>query len=193
MKINTLRYFLLDAVKGLKRNITLTIVSVITIAATLFIFGLFILYLQSIDKNFENVFTHNKEIITVFRYLKIVVFILLPPISLLLIANQIKMVVFSRKSEIRVMKSIGATDWFIRWPFIIQGLIIGIIGAFVANLSLFYMYSFISTKVMNLVTELILVEPSFIINTMLLPFIVAGGFIGPVGSIIALRKMLITL
>lgn len=190
MKVNTFKYFFLDSLISLKRNITLTIVSVITISATLFIFGLFIIYLQSVSENFNNKYIYNENLVAVLGYFKLVVLILLPPISIFLIVNELKMVIFSRKNEINIMKTIGATNWFIRWPFIIQGIVMGIIGAFLANLSLFYVYSFISNKIINLVTELRLEEPYFIINTMLLPFIIVGVFIGAMGSIFALRKVL---
>lgn len=190
MKINTFKYFFLDSLISLKRNITLTIVSVITISATFFIFGLFIMYLQSVSENFNNKYIYNENLVAVLGYFKLVVLILLPPISIFLIVNELKMVVFSRKNEINIMKTIGATNWFIRWPFIIQGMVMGVIGAFIANVSLFYTYSFISNKIVNWIEELRLEEPYFIINTMLLPFIIAGVFIGGIGSILALRKTL---
>lgn len=100
------------------------------------------------------------------------------------------MVMFSRRDEISIMRSVGATDWFIRWPFIIQGLVIGIIGAFAANLFLFCAYGLIYTKAMEFLTEISFVQPIFIVKSMFLPFIISGAFIGTIGSIIALRKVL---
>ena len=190
MKINTFKYFFPDAIKSLKRNVTLTIGSVITISATFFIVGLFLLYMMLLNKNSETIFIINKQAVTVFRYVGVAVFFILPPLSLLLIVNEIKMVVFSRRCEISIMKSIGVTDWFIRWPFIIEGLVIGIIGAFVANLALFCAYSLIFTIAKEFLTEISLVQPTFIIKTMLLPFVITSAFIVPIASIIALRKVL---
>lgn len=190
MKINTFIYFFLDAIKSLKRNGTITIFSVITVASTIFIVGLFLLYLITVDKNAATIFIANEEMIIVLRLLEAAVFIVLPVVSLLLIVNAIKMAVFPRSSEINIMKLVGATDWFIRLPFIIEGLVIGITGAFTGNLSLFFVYSIIYTKAIEFTPELSLVQPTFVINTMLCPFGIAGAFIGPIGSIIALRKIL---
>jgi len=190
MKINTFKYFFVDAMKSLKRNVTITIVLIIIIATTLFIVGLFLLYIMSVNKNSAVLFIGNEGMGGVLRWLEVVLFILLPVISLFLIVNTIKITVFSRRSEINIMKFVGATDWFIQWPFIIEGLVIGIIGAFVGALLLYCIYSFIYTKSMEFTPELILVQPAFVTNTMLWQFVIAGAFIGPIGSIIALRKIL---
>ena len=125
--------------KNLKRNVTITIASVSIVLATLFI--------------------GNEAMVKILIWLEIALFILLLGISLLLIVNTIKIAVFSRKSEISIMKFVGVTDWFIRWPFIIEGLVIGIIGAFLGNLSLFFVYNMIYTKAMEFAVELSLVQP----------------------------------
>jgi cell division transport system permease protein len=190
MKINTFKYFFVDAMKSLKRNVTITIAFVTIVATTLVIVGLFLLYIMSVNKNASTLFIGNEGMSVVLRWLEVVLFILLPAISLLLIVNTIKITVFLRKREISIMKFVGATNWFIRWPFIIEGLVIGIIGAFVGTLLLFCIYSFIYTKSMEFTPELILVQPDIVTNTMLWKFIIVGAFIGPIGSIIALRKFL---
>lgn len=190
MKINTFKYFFLDAMKSLRRNITTTIASIIIVSTTLFISGLFLLYIMSVNKNSATLFIGNEAMAKVLRWLEVALFIFLPSISVLLIVNTIKIGVFSRRSEISTMKFVGATDWFIRWPFIIEGLIIGIIGAFVGNLSLFCVYSLIYIKAMEFTAELSLVQPTFVTNTMLWQFGLVGAFIGTIGSIIALRKFL---
>lgn len=88
------------------------------------------------------------------------------------------------------MKFVGATNWFIRRPFIIEGVVIGITGAFVGNVLLLYTYDFIYIKALEFTPELSLVQPAFITNTMLLLFVLVGIFMGFVGSIIALKKFL---
>lgn len=201
MNINKFKYFFLDAVKNLKRNITLTVFSVITVSSTLFIVGLFLLYLLSVDKNFATLFAANsisknsafiadKEMVIVLKWFKVAVFFVLPVISLFLVVTSFKMAMFQRRNEINIMKFVGATNWFIRWPLIIEGVVIGIAGAFAGNLSLFVIYTFIYTKAMEFTPELSLVQPAFITNTLLWPFAIVGTVIGPIGSIIALRKIL---
>ena len=56
--------------------------------------------------------------------------------SMLLIANTIRLSLYARRREVEVMKLVGATDWFIRWPFVIEGVLVGIIGGVLAVLLL---------------------------------------------------------
>jgi len=58
--------------------------------------------------------------------------------SILLISNTIRLSLFARRREVEVMKLVGATDWFIRWPFVIEGIVVGAIGGLVAILLLFF-------------------------------------------------------
>jgi len=62
----------------------------------------------------------------------IVIAILLLVASVLLIANTIRLSIYARRREVEVMRLVGATNWFIRWPFVIEGIIVGIIGATIA-------------------------------------------------------------
>jgi cell division transport system permease protein len=61
-----------------------------------------------------------------------VIAILLLIVSLLLIANTIRLSIYARRREVEVMRLVGATNWFIRWPFVIEGLIVGLAGAGIA-------------------------------------------------------------
>jgi len=124
----------------------------------------------------------------ILRLTEVAVLFVLPIVSLFLIVNGFKMAVFTRRDEINIMKSIGATNWFIRWPFIIEGLVVVITGAFVGSLALFILYSFISTVVGD-DPDLSLVQLTFIIK-MFLSFGMVGTFIGPIANIIALRRIL---
>lgn len=65
----------------------------------------------------------------VFQVAGILVMLVLGVISVMIIINTIRISVMNRRVEINIMKYVGATDWFIRWPFIIEGIIIGLIGA----------------------------------------------------------------
>lgn len=116
--------------------------------------------------------------------------IILIPISLLLIGNTIKLAVYSRRREIGIMKFVGATDGFIRWPFIIEGIVIGLIGSLISGLLLHYSYNLIYHKLSVSVPMLNLVSSTYILGNVLWIFILSGIVIGSVGSIMSIRKFL---
>jgi cell division transport system permease protein len=127
---------------------------------------------------------------TTIKWFGIVIFVILIGVSLFLIGNTIKLTVYARRREIGIMKYIGATDWFIRWPFIMEGVVIGIFGSVVASLLLYYGYKFIYMKMATNFLMIQLINPSYILNTVLIQFILGGIFIGVIGSITAIRKFL---
>jgi cell division transport system permease protein len=80
-----------------------------------------------------------RKILTITRVVKVtmaVLAVILVAASVLLIANTIRLSMFARRRELEVMKLVGATDWFIRWPFVIEGLVVGALGAGLAILLL---------------------------------------------------------
>ena len=295
MKISTIKYYIVDALRSLKRNKTVSMASVATVAATLFILGVFLLIvfnvnsaieelgsklevkiylkdnitisekssleralnnvtgvseidfedkadaLEKVKKQFgeeskalvegfekENPFPNAyivrvekpevvnnvvkaieglsgiekikdvreivEKIIKITNTLKIIglaLFVILISVSLFLIGNTIKLTVYSRKKEIGIMKYVGATDWFIRWPFIIEGMILGAVGAFISTGILYYVYKMIFQKFANALLGFTLINPHFILSTTLWQFMLGGLFIGAIGSIISIRKFLI--
>lgn len=294
MKINTFKNFIMDALKSLRRNKTISIASSLTVAATLCIFGIFMLVGLTVNKQVENIeskveivvflnegitygdqrnvenklseiegvsgirfegkgqalnklkdqlgenkdlldgYSENKnpmptsfivkidgpevakevenqtkdlkgveqvrnqedlinqisKISSSIKWTGVIVFMVLTSVSLFLIANTIKLTVFSRRREIGIMKFVGATDWFIRWPFIIEGVILGVLGALISNLILYFGYNVFYTKLTESLITSQLVSPSYIVTYMLLEFIVAGIFVGALGSTLSLRKFL---
>ena len=117
--------------------------------------------------------------------------ILLTVIAVFIIANTIKLDVHARQKEIHIMKYVGATDWFIRWPFIFEGIIVGIIGALISILLLSVGATSAGSTMPDFVKNAIFVVPLGqsmpIISVILLAF---GTVIGALGSIIAVRKHL---
>lgn len=295
MKINTFKYYIIDALKSLKRNRTISLASAITVTATLFIMGIFIIFMQNIDigmSNVEsqvqiqvflndNINTKDKEIIdqklstisgikTVkfedksealekfnkqvsdnnssllnnydssnnplpnsyilelespeisqqvissienmpgiesigndqnftnkiisisksVKWIGIAVFILMASVSIFLISNTIKLTIYSRRKEIGIMKFVGATDWFIRWPLIIEGAIIGLIGAISSNILVYYLYKIVFMKINENILLINLLSPSYITQTLLWQFILIGILIGGIGSSWSLIKFL---
>lgn len=112
-------------------------------------------------------------------------------ISISLISNTIKLTVFARKKEIGIMKYIGATDWFIRWPFVIEGMLMGFIGALISILILGLGYSYGANIVSQSQMIFSLVPPKEIIFTLGWQFSLIGVLIGGIGSILSIRKFLV--
>ncbi len=107
-----------------------------------------------------------------------------------IISNTIKLSLYSRKDEIEIMQLVGATDWFIKRPFLLQGMIQGLLGAF---LSLAILYGFYLAFIINLQTSDFFVGYQsflFIPPSILGCMIALGLLIGCAGSYISLRKFL---
>jgi len=294
MKISTLKYFLKDALNSLKKNITVSTASIATVAATLFILGIFMLTILNVNQGIVNVESkvevkiflkdditaaqkteleknikavpgvteltfeskdqalanfkdqlgdqnqslveglekdnpmpssyivkvNDPNIITsiveavkgkayilsikdgreivdkimsitnTIKWVGSAIFVILIGVSLFLIGNTIKIIVYSRRREIGIMKYIGATDWFIRWPFIIEGVFLGVIGALIADGILFYAYKVVFAKVTTGLLMMQLVPVSYVYTYILGLFLLAGIVIGAIGSSISIRKFL---
>lgn len=294
MKINTFKFFISDSLKGLKRNRTVSIAAAATVAATLFILGVFVLailninqgvkdvesqveakiYLnndittsqqndlenklrnsegvtevtfesksQAMEKFKEQLGSENKGLVdglekdnpmpnsyTVkvkepsmlsgvvagikdmpgietikdgrevvdklvkitngIKWVGITLFVILIGVSLFLIGNTIKITVYSRRREIGIMKFIGATDWFIRWPFLMEGMVIGFLGSLFSVVLLYYAYRALFIKLSNSFIAMQMVQPGYILTNVLGLFIITGVIIGALGSILSIRKFL---
>ena len=81
------------------------------------------------------------------RIFGVVLILFLGLAALFIIVNTIRLTVFARRREIGIMKYVGATDWFIRWPFIIEGVLLGFLGACIAVLPLTQFYSMLTGQV----------------------------------------------
>ena len=113
-------------------------------------------------------------------------------VSLLIISNTVKLAMYDRKNEIAIMKMVGATNGFIRFPFVVQGFCLGIIGAGLAFGAEWFLYDGLVKKI-NEVDALGLFN--FVpFNELLLPMVIvfgaAGLFVGVFGSISAIRKFM---
>ena len=117
---------------------------------------------------------------------------ILAVVSLFIIANTIKLATFYRREEIAIMKMCGATNAFIRWPFIVEGMILGMTGALVAFFVQWGVYELVAKAVIqsNGLSLLTILPFGSLALQFLLVFIVAGLLIGVVGSVLAIRKFL---
>lgn len=118
------------------------------------------------------------------------IMIILALVSIFIIANTIKLAVFARKREINVMKFVGATDWFIRWPFIFEGILIGVVGAIIAFGILSWVYAATVSKITANALPFGLLGYKDIAGITVLVFVLVGAVIGAIGSIMAVRKHL---
>ena len=123
-----------------------------------------------------------------------VILVLLIVISVFIIANTIKLTVHARRKEISIMKYVGATNGFIRWPFIVEGIIIGIISALISILLLGLSYNFATEKLLTSsitsMVEFSLLTFSDIFGLVMVVYLGLGIGIGILGSVISMRKYL---
>lgn len=296
MKFSTIKLFITDALKSLRRNITISVASILTVMATLFVLGAFVMILlnvkvgitdvesqveanvflndnikiddqknilsklnsipevinitfqtkqQALDSWKKQLGSKNKELLSgmeqnnplpnsyivkvkspenitkvesslkgvsgiyeisdgrdivnkisavtkTVKWVGGVLFVILIGVSLFLISNTIKLTVYARRREIGIMKYIGATDWFIRWPFIIEGMVIGFFGAVAADIVIYNLYVFAYNRASTFVSTMMsLVSPMYFVTNLSWAFIIGGIFIGALGSILSIRKFLI--
>lgn len=116
-------------------------------------------------------------------------------VSVFIIANTIKLTVFARRKEINIMKYIGATDWFIRWPFIVEGVIISLIGAVLAFIISAYGYKAIADKFsqdqfLANAQILSLVDIKDVWGVLALSYVIIAVVVGTIGSSMSIRRHL---
>ncbi|MCI8348770.1 MAG: ABC transporter permease [Firmicutes bacterium] len=114
-------------------------------------------------------------------------------VSVVVVSNTVKLTVFARSREIRIMKYVGATNWFIRGPFISEGIIIGLLSALISTGLIGLIYSKIVNDMGAQVMAIVscpLIPVSYMVTNMLIIFIALGVSIGAWGSIISMRKFL---
>ncbi|CCZ17789.1 cell division protein [Clostridium sp. CAG:780] len=142
----------------------------------------------------DNTINNLVKIANGIKIVSIVVLSLLVIISIFIIANTIKLTVHARRKEISIMKYVGATDSFIRWPFIIEGIIIGIIAAIISLAVLGLAYNLIISKLGNSAVlakiGMSLLSFADISTLLVIVYLVLGIGIGALGSTISMRKYL---
>jgi cell division transport system permease protein len=117
--------------------------------------------------------------------------------AVLLISTTVRLSIFARRREIEIMRLVGATNWFIRWPFVVEGFITGLVGSIVAALGVFIVNWTVYNWIENSSVDFLGFEkyPVWIQNGQwplgLLPTLaVLGAILGAAGSVLALRRYL---
>ena len=138
-----------------------------------------------------------EQIIRLAKGIKIVtwvILVLLIIISTAIISNTIKLTVHARRKEISIMKYVGATNNFIRWPFIVEGMIIGILASVISIVIVGGAYSLLAEQAVNAnfmqTINMSLVGFKDMISSIIVVYMLLGIGIGALGSVISMRKYL---
>ncbi len=126
----------------------------------------------------------------VFRRAGMLVLALLVFASILIISNIIKITVYARRNEIEIMSLSGATSWFIKWPFIIEGFLQGFISSLFSIIILYYFYIFAVDKVHQAIPFLPLVVDNMDLLPIGIAIVLLGSLVGILGSMFSVGKYL---
>jgi len=134
-----------------------------------------------------------EKLLVVTRSIRIagwITMVILGVAAVFLISVTIRISVFSRRKEIGIMKFLGATNWFIRFPFLLEGMILGLTGAFLAAVIVYYGYFFAVEKIGSLLPFFPIVSQFDEILPVYLFILVLGLVIGTAGSALSIRRFL---
>lgn len=138
----------------------------------------------------QEVVTHLFQLTRVLRIGGVLLIALLAVATLFIISNTIRITVFARRREVNIMKYVGATDWFIRWPFLLEGMLMGLIGAAIADLALYQGYNAILARIYATLAFFPMLPTWPTMGYLCAVLVVVGTLIGALGSSISLRKFL---
>ncbi len=124
------------------------------------------------------------------RLVGLAVVILLVGATIFLISNTIRLTVFARRREINIMKLVGATDWFIRWPFVLEGMCLGLVGSLPAAILVARFYRWLTASVYQTLPFIPLLPPDAVLGRMQLLLVGIGILVGAIGSAISMRRFL---
>lgn len=116
-------------------------------------------------------------------------------VSVVVVSNTVKLTVFARAKEIEIMKYIGATNWFIRGPFLAEGILIGLMASLVSTAVITAVYGKIVSTIGSQVLAIVscpLIPVSYLAGNMTVIFLALGMSIGAWGSIVSMRRFLDT-
>lgn len=110
--------------------------------------------------------------------------------TLLVISNTIRLTVFARRREIEIMQMVGAAGWFIRWPFILEGIFQGLLGALLAAFMVNGSYEMVVPQLATTVPFLPVLLPAQVLPTLIPGLILLGGLVGAMGSLLSVNRFL---
>lgn len=138
----------------------------------------------------QDIINHLFNLTHLIRLIGVALIILLTGAAIFIISNTIRLTVFARRKEIAIMKYVGATDWFIRWPFLLEGICLGFIGGGLATIFLYIVYNQVTQEIYEAMAFFPLIPQHSFIDYISLAILVAGIIIGALGSTISLKRFL---
>ncbi len=138
----------------------------------------------------QDVVEHLFDITRLVRLFGLALMFVLALATLFIISNTIRLTVFARRKEVAIMKYVGATDWFIRWPFLLEGVVLGCLGGIVAALALRGVYRIIAAKIYDTLAFFPLIPENPFLHYVTVAILICGMLIGALGSTISLKKFL---
>lgn len=138
----------------------------------------------------QDVIQHLFDITRLARIIGVSIMAVLVGATLFIIYNTIRLTVFARRREVAIMKYVGATDWFIRWPFIMEGIVLGAIGGLIAAVFLRIAYRFVARSISDALTFFPLIPETPFMYVIALVVIISGICMGAIGSTLSLKRFL---
>lgn len=138
----------------------------------------------------REVVEHLFQMARILRVSGVVLVLFLAMGTLFIISNTIRLTVFARRKEVNIMKYVGATDWFIRWPFLLEGMTLGFLGSVIAAFVIDSLYNAMLAKIHATLAFLPMLPASPLLYYVTTFLVAAGIGIGALGSYISLRKFL---
>ena len=138
----------------------------------------------------QDVMEHLFEITRLLRIFGFTLMLVLAFATLFIISNTIRLTVFARRKEIAIMKYVGATDWFIRWPFVMEGMVLGLFGSIIAAMVLRTAYTAMAEKVYDTLAFFPLIPEQPFLTYITIVVVISGIVVGAIGSAVSIKKFL---
>lgn len=129
------------------------------------------------------------SLVRLVRMVGLALILVLGGASMLIVSNTIALTIHARRDEIEIMKLVGATDWFIRVPFLIEGFLHGLLGGLLGIMAVLFSYFFLVTRLHEIVPELPLIQDPFSLAKLSFQLILMGTVLGLLGALTSLRRI----
>ena len=138
----------------------------------------------------QDVMEHLFEITRLLRIFGFTLMLVLAFATLFIISNTILLTVVARRKELAIMKYVGATDWFIRWPFVMEGMVLGLFGSIIAAMVLRTAYTAMAEKVYDTLAFFPLIPEQPFLTYITIVVVISGMVVGAIGSAVSIKKFL---